>query len=111
MNALRTEPISQDWTDELANIDPLRATPEQVSSTATLAEAALRLGHHDVDDLNDQQLIALAAAAEEVARSSGLAWRADGDSPVALVRLIGTMAVRRPTFAGPYTQLLYDRLG
>jgi hypothetical protein len=113
MNALRTEPISQDWTDKLVSVDSdhLSAPPEQVSSTATLAEVAMRLGHCDVDDLDDQQLVALAAAAEEVAHSSGLAWHVDGDPPVSLVRLIGTMAVRHPTFTGRYTQLLHDRLG
>jgi hypothetical protein len=109
MITLETVPVVQDWTtgdapplDELASLDELAANAAEV--TRAIAQV-------DVDAIDASTVALMAAAAGELALATGISWGVDNDDPpVALVRLIATVARRNPTAGGSHTTLLHDHL-
>ena len=96
----------EDWTttgpDECSAITPL---------SATAADVVVLLARREVAGLAAAVRPLLADAAAELAARAGIAWsRSGSDTPVALVRLITTVAIRHPLAGGSCTARLHDAL-
>jgi hypothetical protein len=76
-----------------------------------VAELSFRLAAYDVDDIDVTLVPHLAAAASELAFTTGTAWTVSADDPVVvLLRVIAKVNLRHPTATGPFTARLFDRL-
>ena len=96
----------EDWTTTGPN-----EWPAITSLSATAADVVVLLARSEVADLDAAVRPLLADAAAELAARAGIAWSpSESDAPVALVRLIAAVAIRRPLAGGPCTERLHDAL-
>lgn len=105
MTTIPTEPISENWISDEANASA------GAQSVATGADICQRLGQLDVADITAALVPYMAAAAAELALTSGIAWRfSTDDAPVALLRVIAKATIKNPQAGGPHTARLLAQL-
>lgn len=96
----------EDWTTTGPDDWPAITAP-----SATATDVTVLLARREVADVDATLRPLLADAAAELAARAGVAWSPSAsDTPVALVRLITTVAIRHPLAGGPCTARLHDAL-
>lgn len=105
MTPTATEPIPHNWTSE-----EIHASAKS-QPVATGADVCSHLGQLDVADITASLVPYMAAAAAELALTSGVPWRFSvDDAPVALLRVIAKATIKNPQAGGPHTARLLAQL-
>lgn len=110
MTLTSTEPIAPDWTSSASGdaSDDHGANPEQRPSVRDVSRL---LAGYEVADIGDALVPHLAAAAAELAITTGTSWSVTADdAPVVLLRIIAKVNLRHPEATGPHTAGLFALL-